>query len=432
MGLLDLFKRKRAPAPAANPVRTRQAILRLVQYAQDPELRQAALEHLVSNLSKSRKESFLAPPNLDPGLRVDRGGLLCEFLPAECVHDQEFLFAVATSHHATEDRIIATTHLVDQTQRARIALSELDERVGLAALELILDQDLIVRVVTHARSAAVCRKALLRITDEKVIKRLATKRSFAFRWLAIELVDDQRLLNQAVFHDPEYSVRSPVLDRITDPSTLGRVASRDEDPHLRKRAVAMIDDQRVIARIAIGDPDPSVRLAAIGKLDDERALAKVASSDVDLDVREAAASRLSDAEMLASIASARDARRSESHSAVMERARQFLRSLPVEKDARVPADHWRAGDGEAVIKVLDELGRFDDAGAEDPGDVWDRIAPTFCDPITGQSIDEARFLIDVRHYSEGSESFKEVTWLLVERFGEDEYTWSEVGGTFDG
>ena len=103
-------------------------------------------------------------------------------------------------------------------------------------------------------------------------------------------------LAQAAEHAEDPAVRRSAVLRLTDQVLLGRVAEKDGDWDVRRAAVWNLTDQEVLARVAEHAPHWWGRRAAVERLDDQAVLARVAETDAEWSVRRAAVERFDELE----------------------------------------------------------------------------------------------------------------------------------------
>jgi len=428
MGLMDFFKSNRKSAPGSNLASARQAIFSLAQYSEDQNIREAALRHIRANLSDDKKyaiENQLR--SLDPGTRAVAEGVLSEFDPSECEHDQAFLFDLSKSAFSNKDRLKAINQLSDQLDLMDIAINALgvQEGIGISALSRIVDQNLVFHIACKAKDNDVWRKAIDRITDQKILKKLARKSDFDLeRAYVVQKLTDQKTLVKFALNDRDSSVRWAALVSIDNKSIWKLVARQDNDPSIRKYAVEKIDNQRVILKIANYDSDKQVRLDAIKKLEDKSALESLAKNDLDLDIRETAAYKLSDNKLIKQILYVKNAKHKKLKNEVISYAMEYFNSLPIVKmEKPLPNDSVQKGKLSDVLKMLDKNDKLSPRKDEDSRETWRRISPGYEDIYYGHKVDYALFTLNVRNYMNEGWVYDDITRIIIKRISDDAFMW---------
>ncbi len=326
----DLLSRtKKAPAVAAPSdsqlASARRAIYSLAASAESPDVRRAAVCHLVKTFSDEKQRAIkYGLESLERAANMKR---LSKFDRTECAYDQDFLNDIACNADCAKDRFVALDQLQDETavqeylldiacsgasaehrvialkrlqdERAVAAIAIADNnlvgRVAEAALEQLTDQDRIVEVARQATDVTVQCKAVKQIESQNVLRRLARRNpAVGVRLAATRRLSVPRTLAKVGLRDPDPDVRQAAVDRIDNPKVLRKAALNDGEPSVRQRAVQRITDAQFLGRVAIHDADPGVRLLAVERIQDQSVLSSVATTDTDHKVRTEAVRQLTE------------------------------------------------------------------------------------------------------------------------------------------
>lgn len=435
MGLLGIFKLSqqpnRQPAKGYSLASARQAIFYLASSAEDQDIREAALNHIRDNLSYDKKDALKSRyRSLDQVTSYAIETRLSKFEPAECKNDQEFLLWVTNKPFCShKDNLVAIKHIADQEKIKDIVINNdqfYSSDICLIAISRLLDQDLIIEVTTKGRDdfGDVLHKAFERIpTDQEMLRKLIRKAvSLPIRILAIENLDDKKLLWKIAVKNRHPEIRLAAMKRINDTEIFNIVAKQDDFSYNRMYALKKVDNQKVISRLARYDNDKLVRSKAIKKLRDNRILRKLAKNDSDLDIRETAAYQLQDEELINKIRSLKKAiEEQENHkyqkiiNEEIDEAKEFFTNMSI---VRFERSLYNVSIQNGSIRdILKEIKKHDHFHHYNPRENWRIISHE-------SGNDHASFQINVRNYmADSGWVYNEYTFLIIERIGENEFIW---------
>ena len=115
------------------------------------------------------------------------------------------------------------------------------------------------------------------------------------RYLAIQHVNDVKVLGQIVLKDSNFTIREVALSKISDVSILKQVAQKDSQKKLRSNAVSKIKDEQVLAEIVSAGAYEDTCLEALDGVNRTDFLDAIATKNQFVSVRIAAAERITDA-----------------------------------------------------------------------------------------------------------------------------------------
>jgi hypothetical protein len=119
------------------------------------------------------------------------------------------------------------------------------------------------------------------------------------RTYAIEHINDQKILIEAVKNDLDYNVRQRAVKKITDQDILIYVANNDKEKLVRIEAVKRITDQRALLDIVLNNEDFSVQNYALKNITDNKILLECANKSFTHELE--AISKITDQKILTDI-----------------------------------------------------------------------------------------------------------------------------------
>jgi hypothetical protein len=238
----------------------------LARHAFEPDVRMAAVEHLTDQavLAEIARQSPL------PDYRV---------AAIERLEDPSVLAEIATSAGAEGGYLgkpafeAALARITDQKVIERLATGSGSELARQAALAKLTDQEALARIGRGLKDDPLSdRSAQLiaeNLTDQGALAELATSAvSASMRKAARRELKDQPALAASLEKDPEYDfLETPTeIRRLSDSALLGRLAAQAKNARTREGAVGRVRDAALLARIAKEDGEVAVRHAAATRL----------------------------------------------------------------------------------------------------------------------------------------------------------------------
>jgi len=219
------------------------------------------------------------------------------------LNDQRLLASIAKQDEDANVRKAAIEKLDDQALLAEIAKDDELPEVRFAAIEHIRDQAFLVDLAKDATTNFVNVYTFFKgyeLTFEKLTDATFLG-TFAVKNRAAEGLNDQERLAEVVKTVNDHWVQQSAGKRITDQAILAELARH---PNAKIRALAMekLDDQKILADVVRNEKHPGVRYQALQRLDDQALLAYVAINDADTPSRRFAVERLHDQALLADVA----------------------------------------------------------------------------------------------------------------------------------
>jgi len=216
---------------------------------------------------------------------------------------------------------------LDDTNKAQQILSEIAANLsdsysvsqstldfGNAVLDCITEQSALFYVAGHGRISQIYKKAIERLTDTNLLYELAKERGYDKGHLAIQKLNDQKLLEDLAINDKEMSVRFWAAQKLTNqslaqPVYADVVQNAKDDKRLKMEAAKLLEDQslsqQLYESIAINSDYnyyKDIALEAVSLLNEQKLLGNVVNSAKNYAVCEAAAKKLIDQNVLKEIA----------------------------------------------------------------------------------------------------------------------------------
>jgi len=238
------------------------------------------------------------------------------------INDQNKLADIAITDIRMDQRKAAVEKIMDQNLLAKVALLS-DEEISLAAIEKISDQEILADIIVQKRYKLFSKPMIERITDQQVLADIALKASDSesgraaieklndqpilanltiekdlpeeMRMTAISKIDDQQLLTKLITNaDFDPGTQEVIFRKINDPKQLVIIALsiQPENMKIGVNAAQQIADPSDLFRIVMESQNVVVRRVAYLKLNDHKLLARLAKEPKDPAVRIATALRL--------------------------------------------------------------------------------------------------------------------------------------------
>jgi hypothetical protein len=107
------------------------------------------------------------------------------------------------------------------------------------------------------------------LIDQEVISKIATTaRSESVREMAVRKIADRAFIKQLALESPYEDVRTAAVTRITDQELLAKIAMEDQAKAPRRQAVKELTLQAVLAKVVFEEPVEDIRKLAIEKVTD--------------------------------------------------------------------------------------------------------------------------------------------------------------------
>ena len=181
----------------------------------------------------------------------------------------------------TESKIKKIT---DPVQLYSIALENLDESLRATAVETLLEEKFLVKLITNSKDVYVRFVATQKILDNTMLKKIAMNptESTMLRATAIQKLSDRKIHETLVF-DENPQINRIAVESVTDKMTLERIAIESRDPILRKKATEKIVDEKILKSIVANDESLLVKTVALQRLPkDMRITSYESNSDLNL------------------------------------------------------------------------------------------------------------------------------------------------------
>jgi hypothetical protein len=198
-------------------------------------------------------------------------------------------------------RIKAIEQTTDQATLVRIALSDSDPKVRLAATNRLNNENQSdLKMIAQQDSDPSIRKAAVtRLSDQSAIASVALNDADAqVRLAAVARLSDQSTITSIALNDVDTQIREAALAKVKEQSALTKIAQQNSDPLIREAAVKKLSDQIAIITVAKSDSSSAVRLVATRMVMDGSVLAEIAGSDTDTAIRNAAIGMINDPNIL--------------------------------------------------------------------------------------------------------------------------------------
>ncbi|HNX49527.1 MAG TPA: hypothetical protein PLS53_04565 [Thermoanaerobaculaceae bacterium] len=196
-------------------------------------------------------------------------------------------------------RLLAATRLRDQALAQAVVLEMagrqrlfFDHKEFLQWWDRVTDQDWLAEVAACAYYGSTQAAACKKLTDLAVLQKLLDRLQSGHAPDTYLLAVKTRLME----------LRIPEVARVTDTSELVRIARSDPVDDVRLAALARIADEEALLDIATSSDDPNVARTATARLTAQTRLANVAQHAVSSSARLAAVERLTEESCLAQVA----------------------------------------------------------------------------------------------------------------------------------
>lgn len=134
-------------------------------------------------------------------------------------------------------RDLAYKRLIDEKDKAEIAISCGAWNMAYDAIDAIWDQQLLKRIAVESNSESIRAKAIKKLDDPDICNSIARSNSpRSVRLSAIEKVTDQAILAELAQNDPEADIRRAAVLKVQDAEVKQRIARNDTDEMVRQIA----------------------------------------------------------------------------------------------------------------------------------------------------------------------------------------------------
>lgn len=146
--------------------------------------------------------------------------------------------------------------------------------------------------VVFVYSSGDVRKQVCSYLTQSMVAKIAAEDDNDWKKAAVENLVDQELIAKIGLEDVASAVRVVAVSRLTDQRLLEKLADESSDFNVYTVAVGSLTNQETLAKYALDSKKGGLRCAAVGKLSSQSLLIKIALQDVDPWVRERANARL--------------------------------------------------------------------------------------------------------------------------------------------
>ena len=225
------------------------------------------------------------------------------------LNDDHLIAKIAFHDPDIEVRKAATSILQDQECLRTLALSDQDYHIREIAVKRIdkNERSTIEKIALEdeywmVRYAATWRLAA-EINNCDLFFKIAKDESEDVRKAAIEHLVDQNMLFALWKEEKSVKVRNAAIQRITMQAHLEKMYTLEEDADLRENIVTKLDNQDLLAKIAIDDPAIWVREQAVYRLETghDELFMRVAMHDKDENIRALATKKVQEQNILCKI-----------------------------------------------------------------------------------------------------------------------------------
>ena len=249
-----------------------------------------ALVKIATNDSTIASDSIIESRVLEIGLRV-----------VEKLNTQSALCEVALNGKRSEVRLTAVEKVTDQQVLAKIACSDVDERIrGLAVRKLDNhEQAVLCEIAQNEANNEVRLAAVEKVVDQQVLAKVARADVDArIRNIAVRKLDNHE---QAVFceiaqNEANNEVRLAAVGKVMNQQVLAKIAREDQDVGIRGLAARKLDarDQVLLCEIAQNETNNEIRATLIAKITDQGFLVKLLETEMNGHIRELIINNVSD------------------------------------------------------------------------------------------------------------------------------------------
>ncbi|MDA3850851.1 MAG: hypothetical protein PF447_06230 [Spirochaetaceae bacterium] len=231
--------------------------------------------------------------------------------------DKDILSQIAESNQFYEIRNQAYIRL-DEENSIKALLNTIrmapDNRLKIAALDKIEDQELLLRVAKMPIDQEIGMEALERIKDQALITEyfLSSYRTNPLKYFVVRLIKDQEVLAGIVKDQDDQNLSNAAIEGIRDLRILEKLRTLVPDKYvlatindkilaLKMKHIESCSDQDELMKEALTSEFSEIRQTAIQKLNDQLILGRIATEDPDDTLRSLAMSRINDQDLLADI-----------------------------------------------------------------------------------------------------------------------------------
>ena len=109
-------------------------------------------------------------------------------------------------------------------------------------IKCLSDQELLARIAREARRIDVKSTAIMKITDQELLRKYACSKYWQIREAATKHLEDQKVLEQLALNDYISDVQEAAVMRLENPAVLRKVAKSDASKQARKTALLRLGD----------------------------------------------------------------------------------------------------------------------------------------------------------------------------------------------
>lgn len=189
-----------------------------------------------------------------------------------------------------------SSNLAEASQQTLVAILLNDPDVVLrrAAVAMVNDLEVLLRVALQETDPEVLRPAIDRLKDDQgALTRIY--REAASGWARLRsagFLTEEAVLEEIMLRDKNDLVRRAAVGKVRDERVLLFLA-RDRDPFVRESACCVLNNQAALTQVALHDSEEAVRTRAIDRLEDLGTLSNLMRSDRSPEIRMRAAVRIS-------------------------------------------------------------------------------------------------------------------------------------------
>ncbi len=222
------------------------------------------------------------------------------------VNDQNKLADIAITDIRMDQRKAAVEKIMDQNLLAKVALLS-DEEISLAAIEKISDQKILADIIIQKKYKLFSKPMIERITDQQALADIAFKAcDSASGRSAIEKLSDQSILaNLTIEKDLPEEMRMTAISKISDQQLLTKlITDSDFDPGTQETIFRKINDPQHLVAIALSTKSGNMKIGvnAAQQIADPSDLFRIVMESQNVIVRRVAYLKLNDHTLLARLA----------------------------------------------------------------------------------------------------------------------------------
>ena len=183
---------------------------------------------------------------------------------------------------------LSTTALAD------IVLHDHDAKKRMSAIKRITSQDIIAHIALNSNDKEVCGIAETMLINQDLIIKLVWNENYKSPSIdkLLNKISNPEEIEKVGINHPCFLARRISIRKIENQSVLIQIAKNDKENGCRQTATDNMSDQVVLKDIVLNDSDFWVRINAIGNITNVELLNFIAKNDKNLGIRDSAQTRL--------------------------------------------------------------------------------------------------------------------------------------------